>query len=42
MSLINALIVAVGLEKKEDIAKTFAKLENIWEDYDVYEKTEEN
>ena len=42
MSLINALIVAVGLEKKEDIAQTFAKLENIWEDYDVYEKTEEN
>ena len=39
LSLINALIVAIGLEKKEEIAETYAKLENIWDEYDVYEKS---
>ena len=40
LSLINALIVAVGLKKKDEIAKTYATLENIWEEYHVYEKTD--
>lgn len=39
LSLINALIVAVGLKKKETAKDTFEKLENIWDKYDVYEKT---
>ncbi len=38
LSLINALIVAVGIKKKEEISETFTKLEHIWEEYDVYEK----
>ncbi|WP_040196091.1 MurR/RpiR family transcriptional regulator [Candidatus Soleaferrea massiliensis] len=42
LSLINALIVAVGLSKREEISESFAKLEQIWEDYDVYEKIEGN
>lgn len=37
LSLINALIVAIGLEKKEEIAETYAKLEGIWGEYNVYE-----
>ncbi len=40
MSVINALIVAVGLKKKDEISKTYSTLEGIWEEYDVYEKTD--
>ena len=36
LSVINALIIAVGLREKEKISKTFSTLENIWEDYKVY------
>ena len=39
MSLINALIVAVGARNKENISDTFKRLETIWVDYDVYERT---
>ncbi|RGB68372.1 MurR/RpiR family transcriptional regulator [Harryflintia acetispora] len=38
LSLINALIVAVGMRKRGEIFKTYQDLENIWEEYDVYEK----
>lgn len=41
LSLINALIVAVGMCKKDEISKTFDKLENIWEEYQVYEKLDD-
>ena len=37
-SLINALIVAVGLKKRGEIAQTYERLERIWDQYDVYEK----
>lgn len=40
LSLINALIVAVGLRKKDEISKTYATLEKIWDEYNVYEKTD--
>lgn len=36
LSVINALIVAVGLREKETISKTFSDLEDIWEEYRVY------
>jgi len=36
LSVINALIIAVGLREKEKISKTFSTLENIWEEYKVY------
>ncbi|MCX7614169.1 MAG: MurR/RpiR family transcriptional regulator [Clostridiales bacterium] len=38
LSVINALIAAVGMRKKDEIAETFSKLEKVWEEYDVYEK----
>ena len=38
LSIINALIVAIGKKKQDEIAETFEKLERIWDDYDVYEK----
>jgi DNA-binding MurR/RpiR family transcriptional regulator len=40
LSLINALIVAVGRKKNDEVSATFAKLENIWAEYEVYEKVE--
>jgi len=36
LSLINALIVAVGIRKKPDISSDFLELEKIWDDYQVY------
>ncbi|MCB2293515.1 MurR/RpiR family transcriptional regulator [Clostridium algoriphilum] len=36
LSVINALIIAVGLREKEKITSTFSTLENIWEKYKVY------
>ncbi|MBR5742471.1 MAG: MurR/RpiR family transcriptional regulator, partial [Clostridia bacterium] len=38
MSLINALIVAVGMRRKDDVYANFEKLEKVWEEYEVYEK----
>ncbi|MBE6631683.1 MAG: MurR/RpiR family transcriptional regulator [Ruminococcaceae bacterium] len=39
LSLINALLVAIGRRKKLELEETFNKLENVWEENDVYEKT---
>ncbi len=36
LSVINALIIAVGLREKEKISSTFTDLESIWEEYQVY------
>ena len=36
MSLINALIVTIGLHKKDDVKSSFESLEEIWEKYNVY------
>ena len=36
LSVINALIIAVGLREKEKISNTFSTLEHIWEEYKVY------
>ncbi len=37
LSLVNALIVAVGRQMNTDISATFADLEKIWTEYGVYE-----
>lgn len=42
LSVINALIVAVGISRREEIERTFNKLERIWEEYEVYEKAEDD
>ncbi len=36
LSVINALIIAVGLREKEKISTIFTNLEGIWEEYNVY------
>ncbi len=38
LSLVNALIAAIGIRMNDEICKTFGKLESIWEEYNVYEK----
>ena len=39
LSLINAIIVAVAKKNRDDVLKTFESLERIWQEHDVYEKT---
>ncbi len=41
LSLINALIVAISMRKKDEVTRNFEKLEEIWEEYHVYEKPSE-
>ena len=41
LSLINALIVGVTLSRREEVYDNFNKLEGIWDEYQVYEKTDE-
>lgn len=40
LSLINALIVGICLQKKEDIYTRLSDLERLWEDYEVYDTIE--
>ncbi len=42
LSVVNALIAAVGMSRRDEIEQTFNKLERIWEEYDVYEKLEDD
>ena len=42
LSLVNALIVAIGRKKTDDLSHTFESLERIWDEYEVYEKVDEN
>jgi DNA-binding MurR/RpiR family transcriptional regulator len=36
LSVINALIIAVGLKEKDKISKTFTELEQVWQEYQIY------
>ena len=36
LSLINALIVALGQRRRQQVAQYFDQLEGIWSDYKVY------
>lgn len=38
LSLVNALIVAIAARRETELSRTFEKLENIWDEYNVYEK----
>lgn len=40
MSLINAIIIAVGIKNKENLSKTFKRLETVWSENKVYEQTQ--
>ena len=38
LSVVNALIVTIGMKKKQEAMSTFEKLEKIWAEYEVYDK----
>ncbi|MBO5059701.1 MAG: MurR/RpiR family transcriptional regulator [Clostridia bacterium] len=40
LSVINALLVAVGMSNKEKMQKNLEKLEQIWDEYEVYDKND--
>ena len=42
MSLVNALIVAIGRRKEKELSRIFENLEKIWAEYEVYEGIEES
>lgn len=42
LSVINALIIAVGMREKKSITDTFSSLEKIWTDYNVYSYNNRN
>lgn len=42
LSVINALIVALCMKKQKNVAKTLTELEDIWNEYQVYENDEIN
>lgn len=41
LSVVNALIVACGYRREAEVSRTFADLEEIWDEYSVYEKVHE-
>lgn len=38
MSVINAFIVALSMRKKDEVKEVFERLENMWDEYEVYNK----
>jgi len=39
LSIINAIIVSVGRKKREELTRRLKELEEIWDEYDVYDKS---
>ena len=37
LSIVNALIVAIGQRREQEMSRIFENLEKIWEEYEVYE-----
>lgn len=42
LSMLNALIVTIALRKSGEVKQVFRSLEEIWDEYGVYEKVEES
>ena len=40
LSIVNALIAAIAAKREKELSRTFANLEKIWDEYEVYEKQE--
>lgn len=38
LSIINAMITAVSLARQDEVAKRLCRMEQIWDEYDVYDK----
>ncbi|MBQ4582280.1 MAG: MurR/RpiR family transcriptional regulator [Oscillospiraceae bacterium] len=41
LSLLNALIVAVGQQKHEEVSSTFSEMESVWSTYSIFGKAED-
>lgn len=41
LSLLNALVLAVGRRRKQEVADTFSQLEQVWSKYDIFGKSED-
>lgn len=41
LSLLNALVLAVGRRRKQEVADTFSHLEQVWSKYDIFGKSED-
>jgi DNA-binding MurR/RpiR family transcriptional regulator len=41
LSLLNALIIAVGIKKRDEVSRVYGELENIWERYHIYTGSDE-
>lgn len=41
LSVINALVAALSLTRQEELTVRLRELENIWDDYEVYEKSDQ-
>ena len=39
LSIINALLAAIGMKKRSEITETLNTLEAVWDEYNVYDKT---
>ena len=42
LSVINALIIAIGIREKDKITSTFYELEELWKSYDIYSYNQNN
>ena len=42
LSVVNALIVAIASKREKELHRTFEELEQIWAEYNVYQKREKN
>ena len=38
LSVINALIVAIGKKKQAEVSEVFNRLEDVWDEFEVYNK----
>ena len=41
LSVLNALIIAVGIKEKSNLSSSFARLEEIWDKYNIYSSDED-
>ncbi len=41
LTVLNALIVTVAIRRKELVARTLGEIEHVWDEYEVYEKVDE-
>ena len=41
LSVINALLAAIGMKKEQEIAETLLNIEKVWDEYNVYTKKQE-